>query len=172
MKLGEAARLAEELKCMLSSSCERAEIVGSIRRQQPDPGDIELLCIPRKTVWDGDALDVKVKSLIASGVLDYRKNIIGSKVYGPKNKLLVHKATGMAVDIFSTDEECWPVAMVIRTGSKENNIKIAKAAHKKGLHLLAYGPGFRKNNGEVIVCKSEKEVFEKVGLDYKEPWER
>jgi len=60
---------------------------------------------------------------------------------------------------------------VIRTGGKVTNQRIAMAAIKKGWHLQAYGAGFSIPEGD-IVCKSERDVFEFVGLAYKEPWQR
>jgi len=75
------------------------------------------------------------------------------------------------VDIFSTDEECWPVSLVVRTGGETTNKRIAMAAIRKGWHLRAYGSGFSTPDGE-LVCRSERDVFEFVGLPHKEPWER
>lgn len=167
----QALDIAEELRDKLAPACERIIIAGSLRRLKSEVGDIELLAIPTYYMLV-DRLDQAIKELIANGILDYRLNTRGSRVYGPKNKLLIHKATGIPVDIFSTTSENWWVALVVRTGSKESNIAIAKAAHKYNLHLLAYGAGFQKTDGSVIVCHSEQEVFETVGLDYLQPWER
>ena len=170
MELTRARAIAEELKSQLEPACERIEIAGSIRRQKPFVGDIELLCVP-KIDNGADCLDQAIKLFMQFGVLSMRLNKRGSRAYGPKNKLLVHLPSGMGLDIFSTDEKCWPVALVARTGGKVTNQRIAMAAIKKGWHLQAYGAGFSTPEGD-IVCKSEKEVFELVGLPYKDPWER
>lgn len=170
MELEKAKAIAEALKERLAPACERVSIAGSIRRRKPDVGDIELLAIP-KVVKGEDMLNTELAHLIFQGVLRLRLNKGGQRTYGPKNKLLVHVRSGIGVDIFSTTEECWPVALTIRTGSKEFNIAIATAAQKKGWHLLAYGEGFNTPQG-VVVCHTEREVFEKVGIPYKEPWER
>lgn len=170
MELERAKAIAEELKWRLEPACERVEIAGSIRRQKPHPNDIELLCIP-KFVGSVDQLDREIGALMIQGILGFRLNKLGSRVYGPKNKLLVHLPSGIGVDIFSTTEECWPVALAIRTGPKESNVAIATAAQRKGWRLRAYGSGFDTPNGP-IHCQSEREVFELVGLPYQEPWER
>ncbi len=169
MELEKAKAIAENIKAVLESSCERIVIAGSIRRQKPDVGDIELLCIP-KYIDGVDWLDAKIQTLIHFDMLGYRLNKLGRKVYGPKNKLLVHPS-GIGVDIFSTDEQCWPVALVVRTGGEKTNKWIATAALKKGYRFHAYGSGFSTPSGE-IVCHSEREVFEAVHLPYQEPWER
>lgn len=170
MELEKARGIAEELLELLKPACDRIEIAGSIRRQKPDVGDIELLVIPK---FNGvvDLLDQKLKWLIGTRVLEYRPNKKGSIVYGPKNKLLRHVDSGIGIDIFSTDERCWPVALVVRTGPKESNIAIATAAQRRGWRLEAYGAGFDTPEG-LIRCKSERDVFELVGLPYKKPWER
>lgn len=170
MELEKAREIAGSLKELLESACERIVIAGSIRRQKPEVGDIELLAIP-KYVAGVDQLDKEIGGLFIQHILGFRLNKKGSKVYGPKNKLLLHIESGIGVDIFSTTEECWPVALVIRTGPKESNVAIATAAQRKGWRLRAYGSGFDTPNGS-IHCQSEREVFELVGLPYQQPWER
>ena len=170
MELEKAREIAKEVRQYLDGSCVRIEIAGSIRRRKPDVGDIELLCIPR-TDGGVDWLDNRVRGLMHQGVLALRLTILGRKVYGPKNKLMVYVPAGFGVDIFSTTEEGWPVSLVVRTGGKETNMRIATAALLKGYKFHAYGSGFSTPSGE-IVCRSEREVFEAVGLPYREPWER
>ena len=170
MKLALAKGIAEELMARLETSCERIIIAGSIRRQRPYVGDIELLCIPKCNGFTNQ-LDRHVEALIKQGLFDFRRNKLGSKVYGPKNKLLLHVPTGIGVDIFSTTEECWAVSLVARTGGAETNKRIATTALKKGWSWHAYGQGFTTPDGEII-CHSEQEVFKAVGLPYLEPWKR
>ncbi|MBA7537414.1 hypothetical protein ES705_29681 [subsurface metagenome] len=109
--------------------------------------------------------------MIYFDMLGYRLNKLGRKVYGPKNKLMVHIPSGIGVDIFSTTAECWPVALVVRTGGKVTNQRIATAALRKNYRFHAYGSGFSTPRGEII-CYSERQVFETVGLVYHEPWRR
>jgi DNA polymerase (family 10) len=170
MELSKAREIGETLKFLLTGSYERMVVAGSIRRRKPEVGDIELLCIPR--FENGvDMLDKELGKMRDLGILDLRRNKRGSTTYGPKNKLMVHVPSGIGVDIFSTTEECWPVALVVRTGGKQTNIRISMAALAKGYEFHAYGSGFSTPQGE-IVCRSEQEVFDAVGLPYREPWER
>ena len=164
--LHRAKEVANELKQMLEPCCNRIAIAGSIRRRKPEVGDIELLVIPR-----ANYLDKLLHDLMMQNVLAMRLNKRGQRAYGPKNKLMVHLPSGIGLDIFSTTEECWPVALVIRTGGAETNKRIAMAAINKGWHLKAYGSGFSTPQGNII-CNSEREVFELVELPYQEPWER
>jgi DNA polymerase/3'-5' exonuclease PolX len=156
MELEKARTIAEELKTRLEQGCERIEIAGSIRRQKPEVGDIELLVIPR---YGGllervDCLNEAIVDLMVQEILGYRLNKLGSRVYGPKNKLMVHIPSGIGVDIFSTDEECWPVALVVRTGGKVTNQRIASAALRKGYRFHAYGRGFTTPTGQPLTAKA------------------
>ncbi|MFH1031627.1 MAG: hypothetical protein V1767_03560 [Chloroflexota bacterium] len=172
MKLELARQIAEAVKAALEPACERIEIAGSIRREKPEVGDAEILCIPR---YDGgivDLLDNQIQELVAQHILDYRRNKLGSKTYGAKIKLMTHIATGFGIDIFSTTPECWAVSFVVRTGGSKTNVEIATAALRKGLHFNSYGRGFTAENGTEVVCHTEREVFETVGLKYLPPTER
>lgn len=172
MELTKARAIAEELVGLLAPACLRIEIAGSIRRRRPEVGDIELLVIP-KFLEHIDLLDRELGVLmLVEGIFDHRRNKRGSIVYGPKNKLLVHKPSGIGVDIFSTTEECWPVAMVVRTGGKATNIEISRRAIDRGMSFHAYGRGFTRADNSELVCYSEEDVFKAVGLRYLEPWER
>ena len=170
MELDKAMDIAKEVRQYLDGSYVRCEIAGSVRRRKADVGDIELLCIPR---LDGisDCLDRRIMGLVFEGILAFRLNKLGRKVYGPKNKLMLHVLSGIGIDIFSTTEECWAVSMVVRTGGKVTNQRIATAALQLGYRFHAYGSGFSTPHGE-IVCRSEREVFEAVGLPYLEPESR
>jgi len=171
MELAKARAIAGELAEMLKPACLRIEIAGSIRRRRLEVGDIELLCIP-KFDEGVDLLERELGWHMVNGVLDYRPDKRGRIAYGPKNKLLLHKPSGIGVDIFSTTEECWPVALVVRTGGKHTNIEISRRAMERGLHFHAYGRGFTRADNSELVCYSEEDVFKAVGLRYLEPWER
>ena len=166
MELEKAKVIARDLVYYLTPGVNHVVIAGSIRRQKPEVGDIELLVIPR-----ANYLDKILDDLMMQGILAMRLNKRGHRVYGAKNKLMVHVPSGIGVDIFSTDEVCWPVALVVRTGGEKSNKRIATTALRRGYRFHAYGSGFSTPEG-YIVCHSEREVFEAVDLPYREPWER
>jgi len=173
MELKEATLIAEQCQSIVRDCCTKNRIViaGSIRRKKSHVGDIELLCIPEHDEEKGDLLHGRVSELLEQGLFKLRPDKRGRTYFGRKNKLLIHVPTGIGVDIFATDEECWPVALVVRTGGKKTNIAIATAAIRKGWEFHAYGKGFTTPQGE-LVCRSERDVFEMAGLPYLEPWDR
>lgn len=162
----DAMAVAEEVKSWLSPYCSKIMIAGSLRRKKPDVGDIEILCISH------GVFELEVFNLVREKKLDYRLNKKGNRTYGKQNKLLVHCASGIPLDVFSTTEENWATALVCRTGSKESNIRICMAAKKLGMKFNVYGSGFTRADDSKIVCHSEKEVFETVELPFKKPEER
>jgi len=171
VELTKAREIADELVGMLKPTCGRIAVAGSIRRRRLDVGDVELLVIPKFD--EGiDLLERELGWLMVNQLFDYRRDKRGRITYGPKNKLLLHKPSGIGVDIFSTDEECWWVAMVVRTGGQHTNIEISRRAIERGLRFHAYGRGFTRADGSELVCCSEQDVFRAVGLRYLEPWER
>lgn len=120
-------------------------------------------------------VDAILDRFIAEGILAKRKNVNGSEMWGEKNKLAVHVATGIPVDFFATTEESWFNYLVCRTGGAENNRQIAVAANIKGWTWNPYGSGFSRQSGlgkELHPVKRERDVFDFVGLPYREPWQR
>lgn len=180
--LNEAENVANEVLCKLFPYCMKCCIAGSIRRKKPYVGDAEILVIPRweETIKDGDMfktasnmLEVKVQELIDSNYLELRKKINGTVTDGHAVKLLRHVASSIPVDIFFTSTENWVSALVCRTGGKTNNEEIARRAKTIGYRWKMSGPGFLEHEtGKIFIMKSEKELFQFVGLPYLEPEER
>jgi DNA polymerase (family 10) len=166
MELEKAKVIAEELKGILAPACNRIEIAGSIRRQKPEVGDIELLVIPRANYLDKLLYDLMMRNILAM-----RLNKRGSKTYGPKNKLLLHVSSGIGVDIFSVDARNWGMALFVRTGPAEWNIKAMSRFQELGLRGHAYG-GISDSGGNEIDCPDEETVFRYLGWAYVPPERR
>lgn len=182
----DASRLASSLVVPFLMSVNRMEIAGSIRRRKPMVGDIEILFIPKMVEKQVDLLmtrmepatDEVIENLIKRGVLEKRKNVNGSEMFGPKNKLMRHVASGVPVDLFATDEASWFNYLVCRTGPAESNTRIASLAKARGWTWHPYKHGFSRGGvltGEPEEWRwihSEEEVFEFVGLPYLPPEKR
>lgn len=179
----DALAVAKELCDALKPVTARLIVAGSLRRRKAEVGDVEILFVPQiNTVPDGlfdtkviSLADAELEKLLMLGVLARRKNVNGSQMWGAKNKLAVHVASGIPVDLFASTEESWFNYLVCRTGPGESNIAICNAAIARGWKWNNYGAGFSRQIGlttEQHVVTSEREVFEFVGLPFKEPWER
>ncbi len=111
---------AKEVVDAISPACERIIVAGSLRRRKLYASDAELLYIPTfKTEKDGlfdtqqvNQVDLILEKLIKDGIIEKRKNALGSFVFGPKNKLMLHVPTGIPVDFFSVLQQPCPVCSI------------------------------------------------------------
>jgi DNA polymerase/3'-5' exonuclease PolX len=164
----------------LRPSVDRLIVAGSLRRRKLEVGDVEVLFIPKfsRRVVDlfyetnVSLADETLERLLTAGIIQHRPNVNGSVIWGEKNKLAIHSASGIPVDFFTASEENWFNYLVCRTGSAASNTIIAGAAQFKGWKWNPYGPGFTDDRGQIQRVTSERDVFALAGLVYLEPWER
>jgi DNA polymerase/3'-5' exonuclease PolX len=180
-----AMKVAAELCRCLEHETELLIVAGSLRRRKQEVGDVEILYIPRFGVqadpadlfgkaMDVNLVDFNLERLLKHGIIAKRPKANGSFTWGDENKLAIHVASGIPVDFFQARRANWWNLLVCRTGSKENNAAICNAAIRKSWKWQPYGPGFedRLTGRQVYRVDSERDVFNAVGLVYKEPWER
>jgi DNA polymerase/3'-5' exonuclease PolX len=179
----EALAAAKELCDAMKPITERLIVAGSLRRRKAEVGDVEILYIPkfedRPNTQDFFAGPVKTNlvdewlvAFLAGGIVAKRLNTLDSEMWGPKNKLAVHRVSGIPIDFFSATEANWFNYLVCRTGGAESNTAIASAAQRKGWKWNPYGAGFTDERGGIVPVTSERDVFDFAGLKYLEPWER
>lgn len=180
-KHADAFSVANWLVDLLTPWTERIVIAGSLRRQKPEVGDIELLYVPKfgQDITEMFApsnynlTEEAIQRLVDKGVIQPRLNKAGYQTWGLQNKLATHVASGIPVDLFATTAEKWYVALVIRTGGKDTNLELTAGAQKIGRKLHAYGAGVEDlNTGEVFKANSEQEVFALCNVPYREPEQR
>jgi DNA polymerase/3'-5' exonuclease PolX len=167
MKLEAAQRIAEKIKGALAPFCDRIEIAGSIRRQRPEVGDIDIVCQPK-----GEA----GKQAIAARCLQGATFLKGGEQYlvftlanGLQLDLwFAHAATGDLLGNGTPDN--WVTLLICRTGSMEFNIELAKLAHSYGLHWNPHSGLYR--NGEWLYVPTEEAFFDALGMAYVKPEDR
>lgn len=169
--LDQAQAVAAEILGWLGPDCERVAVAGSIRRQKPTVGDVEIVAIARQDSYvpEGEmlpvlrsALNYRVQRLVTSKQLLFRPKKDGTIANGAEIKLLVHAATGMPVDLFITVPEHWFSLLVCRTGGKRNNEELATLAKRHGYRWMMNGAGFRHlTTGKVtpITCEEDAYTF-------------
>lgn len=180
-----ALAVAKELCEALKPVTVRLIVAGSLRRRKAEVGDVEILFVPIVASYktglfleDRQAVslaDECLAGMVRAGILARRKNVNGSEMWGAQNKLALHVASGIPVDLFAATEENWFNYLVCRTGPGESNIRLASAAQAMGWKWNPYGVGFSRASGlgcDTRAMGSEREVFEFVGLPCREPWER
>ena len=88
------------------------------------------------------------------------------------SKLMRVMVNSVQVDIYVASEETWATLLLIRTGSKESNIRLCSLAKKKGWRLAASGDGLFNEMGERVAGDSEESIYQALGEPWQEPWER
>lgn len=170
--LWQAEAVGNYLVQELGPACDRITVAGSVRRRKPMVGDIELLCVPAGDgLFQLDRLDQAVQELMGRGILAFRLNKLGNRTYGRLNKLLIHVSSAIPVDIFSASMENYGMALFVRTGSAEFNVKAMARLKALGTPGHAYG-GITGPDGREIPCPDEQTVFRHLGWRYLEPWQR
>ena len=157
MELESAKKIADVVIKRLSPYCQRIEVAGSIRRRKAIVHDIYIVLIP-SDAWN---LEGEVLAL--------------ARPFQPKlsgEKLKRFDCNGAQVDLYYADEKTWATLLLIRTGSKENNIRLCSRAKEIGWHLAASGDGLFNETGKRIAGDSELSIYNALGLRWQEPEER
>lgn len=178
-------RIGAELVNNLMEYTDRIKVAGSVRRNRDTVGDVELLCIPKRgdpplDMFQSpvgparDLLTERIEYLIGEGYLAKRPSKVGVFTFGGMNKLMIHVQSGVPVDIFSTDTINWGMALVVRTGPKDFNIRMMNRFKAIGMNGHAYGGvSIKRTDGrpgsETVNCPDEKTVFDLLQWVYQEP---
>jgi DNA polymerase (family 10) len=157
LPLERARKIADFIVEALRPLCWKIEIAGSIRRQRPDCGDIDLVVIPT----NHDALRRRIAQR-CSLTSDGRDIIIAKMSNGVQ--LDVYCARPEERTLLDVTPSNWGSVMVCRTGSKEFNKYLCMAAAHKGLHWDPFRGVLRA--GKVIASETEEDVFRALGLTW------
>jgi NAD-dependent DNA ligase len=161
---------------LISTSDTKMEIVGSYRRGAESSGDIDVIITSSNPMIFKKFID----DLISKGII---KEVLSR---GQTKCLVItklpHVSTSRRVDFLYTSLEEFPFAILYFTGSKIFNTVMRHEALAKGLtmnehglYLLTNNPNNKKGTkGEKVdhIFTSEKDIFDYLGLEYKEPHER
>lgn len=184
--------LAEELRQLLSPACIQIEVAGSIRRQAPLVGDIELVAIPKIETYDEvDESDLfKASRPVQYNLLWKALNVFFKGKYrlnGEKYKSF-YWPTGagedlVQVDLFTATPETWGWIFLVRTGSGDFSHHVAKKLNAAGytskdgaIHrgdlLQADGKWEMVPVGAPIKTLTEQDVFNLARIPFREPKQR
>jgi DNA polymerase (family 10) len=168
----EVEPLASELLEVLKPFCSRAEVTGSFRRGKPVVNDLDIVLEPN--LWSGfgspDPWLLAIKAVRGRFCATTEKQ--GDKLATLHLPFDGQRVRGyVQVDFYRADSSTWGVLLLVRTGSKEHNVKLCNLAISKELRLQ-YSLGLTDKDGRVVAGRTEKEVFAALGLGYVEPKDR
>jgi DNA polymerase (family 10) len=179
--LERARKVAETVRAQLAPYCEKIEIAGSIRRQRPEVGDLDLVLLPK----EGMERDLRARATAATSVGNARLLANGA------DNIRMILANGMQLDLFLARHPSNDLAgytpgnygmrLLAMTGSKAHNIQLAKEAERQGYHFHPYrglmrggrtiirDEGRKYEGGEVFRGEDELEILRALGLGWIEP---
>src|SRR5438445_1564920 len=154
--ISDALPLAESLLEALRTHPDviRCSSAGSLRRHREVIGDIDLLASSKMpaTVLDFFTQQSGILKVIAKG----------------ETKASVLLQGGIQSDLRVVSDAEFPFALMYFTGNKEHNIVMRQRAIERGLRLNEYGLFRSKTETRdpklLVACKTEGEIFEKLGL--------
>jgi len=129
---------------------------GSLRRMKETIGDLDILVAAEK--------DATNKIIKAFTDLEIVEEVLLS---GPTKTSIRFKG-GLQGDLRIVEPSRWGTALQYFTGSQQHNISLREIALKKNLSLSEYALTDKINNKEIL-CSSEEEVYEKLGMSWIPP---
>jgi DNA polymerase (family 10) len=164
--LGKALFAARTIKKKLQKlpEVEKIEFAGSLRRWKETIGDIDMLAASKN----------------AKKVMDYFANMPEvSHIYAKgKTKTMARLNLGIDADLRVVGIKSFGSALQYFTGNKNHNIRLRKIAIKKRCKLNEYGLFKNQQNDKLkfknkpwkqIAGDSEKEIYNKLGMDWVPP---
>jgi DNA polymerase (family 10) len=127
-----------------------AEAGGSLRRMRATVGDLDLLAAANEStaVMEAFTNHPEVARVLGRG----------------PTKSSVEYVHGLRAQLWVHPPERFGTALQYATGSKDHNVRLRELALKKGLSLS--DQAFLKEDGHEILCATEEQVYEILGL----PW--
>jgi DNA polymerase (family 10) len=137
--------------------CLRCEYAGSLRRMRETIGDVDILAAVTGEGEPGALMEAfkaqpEVADVIASG----------------DTKTSIRTAAGLQVDLRVVPLDAWGAALQYFTGSAAHNVAVRQIAVRQKLKLSEYGL-FDADTGELIVSRTEEEVYERLGMSWIPP---
>lgn len=154
MLLADAFSIAESIKRHLKKSPAilRMECAGSFRRRKETVGDLDFVV---------DATN-NLKAIEHFLKFDEIQEVVS---HG-ETRSTVRLHSGIQVDLRAVKAASYGAALLYFTGSQAHNIAIRKLAIQKKLKINEYGV-FKGT--KAIAGKTEKDVYQQIGLEYIEP---
>jgi DNA polymerase (family X) len=154
--LNVAAETAEAVMAAVRAvpGCQRLARAGSLRRARESIGDVDVLA----------AAEDSAPLMAALIAMPEAAEVIAS---GP-TKTSIRTAAGLQVDLRVVSLDVWGAALQYFTGSQEHNVRIRELAVRRKLKLSEYGL-FDVETGDLIVSRTEEEVYQRLGMQWIPP---
>lgn len=154
--LGKAFPLAQEIIGILKGvkGVVAAEPAGSLRRMRSTVGDLDILVAAKDSAVVMEAFTnlPKISRVLGKG----------------ETKSSIEFQDGVRAQVWVHPPEKFGTALQYATGSKDHNVALRQIALAKGLSLSEHALTKVKGGGEIL-CATEEEVYERLGLQWVPP---
>lgn len=174
LELAEAQKIGAAIVAALAPFCEKIEIAGSVRRERPVCGDIDIVCLPIPGQITALQNRLSKNTRIVSGTGEEGKNLIrllNVPRLGGDVQIDLFIAQHPREGLFDTEPSNWGSILLCRTGSPSHNIRICALAKDQGLSWQPYR-GLLTADGRVLAAAEEADIYQALGLDYLAPADR
>jgi len=154
--LGRALPLAREIIAYIQggSPAQSVTYAGSLRRQEPSVGDIDIVCTSHQA-----------DRVIAHFVASERAEAVLAE---GSTKASIWVAGGLQIDLRVLPEDVYGNLLQHFTGSREHNIQLRELAVRRDLRVSENGI-LNLATGENATCRTEEEVYAALDLSYIPP---
>lgn len=144
-------RLSNRIVKSIRPYCRRVQLVGSIRRKEKNPVDIDIVLIPKNKEKLEEFLKKKGKYMQGG------------------EKEATFRIQGVKVELYYTIPEEWGAALLAYSSRVGSSIGLRMVAKRKGFKLTQHGL-FRR--GKRVAGKTEEEIYKALGRPWKPPEKR
>jgi len=145
--------LANKIVKTIKPFCSRIEIMGSIRRKEKNPVDVDIAVIPKNKEKLEEFMKSKKWNFLEGG-----------------EKKSSWKIEGVKVELYYTNKEEWGAMLLAYSSEFGAGIGLRMIAKKKGLKLNQHG--LFTFAGKRIAGKTEQEIYHALGREWKAPENR
>lgn len=156
-------KIARFIESQLAPYAQQIAIAGSIRRQRPMVGDIDLVILP----LDQEAIlhRLKEKCLIDTGDSPTAQNTIAHMADGTQVDIFFARPASR--DLFAPIPGNWGSLLLCRTGSQRHNVGLCQRAKDRGLHYDPYRGLLQ--GGQIIASETEEEIYMALEMPWLNP---
>lgn len=165
--LDEVLPVAQHIAGVLGEHCTRIEIAGSLRRQRPMVGDIEIVALPRRAVNLLGEEEVALPSALDT----FLRGRVKLEKDGPLQKSFWYGS--FKVDLFLPASPAhWGCVYLLRTGSHDFNMWLM--SHRSGQAGVRFHDGrlMRRFGSELLDTPEEADVFAALNMAFVPPQQR
>ena len=190
MKLAMARRIGMEVVEALSPACERIVVAGSIRREKAQPGDVEIVYLPRlveiqKDLFTREWVPATEQAVVELVLGHFWRFDQDTQRNGPLYKRMIKEvATAgviggwpreqVVIELYRALPDNWGLQLALRTGPADfNHLLVTQrqdgGAMPRGMRMA--GASLWRGE-ERLASRTEEEFFEQIGVPCWRPEER